>query len=135
MCIIAAACFCFDTSNMNLGGAVRLLRARRRWTQEELAHRVGISTANLSRIETGKHGASETLKTLLAREFEMRVSELIAMTEGAAGSRTTTVSKGDDRNEHSLLSFYHALSVEKKALLISIAKLLVRSRSRPVDTD
>ncbi len=108
---------------MNIGRAIRRLRERRNWTQEELAHRVGTSTANLSRIETGKHGASETLKTLLAREFDIRVSELVAMAEGSTGGRPIRVPDGYERNERRLLSLYRGLSDEKKILLVSIAKL------------
>lgn len=35
---------------------VRALRARRRWTQEELAERLGVTQRTLSRLESGRRG-------------------------------------------------------------------------------
>ena len=40
-------------SDQRLGGAVRLLRQRRGWTQRELAARSGVSDSTLSRLERG----------------------------------------------------------------------------------
>lgn len=112
---------------MSFGRVIRQLRERRGWAQEELAHRIGTSAANLSRIETGKHGASETLKKLLAREFEMRVSELVALSEGVTAARPARLSDKDDKEERKLLGFYRALPSDRRTLLVSIAKLLDRA--------
>jgi transcriptional regulator with XRE-family HTH domain len=36
-----------------LGSAIRLIRQRRRWTQQELGARAGVSKSTISRIERG----------------------------------------------------------------------------------
>jgi transcriptional regulator with XRE-family HTH domain len=41
---------------------IRLLRQERKLTLEDAARELGVSKGNLSRIETGIHGASDTLK-------------------------------------------------------------------------
>ena len=45
--------------------AVILARSQRRWTQDQLAHRLGTTNTVVSRIESGRHGVSlETLQRL-----------------------------------------------------------------------
>tara|TARA_R110002072_G_scaffold248804_1_gene407726 strand:+ start:1737 stop:1940 length:204 start_codon:yes stop_codon:yes gene_type:complete len=52
---------------------LRVLRAERRWSQAELAERVGVSRQAINAVETGKHDPSLTLAFALAGAFEMRI--------------------------------------------------------------
>jgi len=52
---------------------LRVLRAERRWSQAELAERVGVSRQAINAVETGKHDPSLNLAFALAGAFEMRI--------------------------------------------------------------
>lgn len=110
---------------MSFGQVIKKLREERGWSQEELAHRVGISTANISRIETGKHGASETLKVLLAREFGYKVYQLIALAEGV---RSPEIPPLRDQDEETLLDYFRSMDKEQRSLFKAVGAEFVRSR-------
>ncbi|SDM03559.1 helix-turn-helix transcriptional regulator [Maricaulis salignorans] len=55
---------------------LRVLRAERRWSQAELAERVGVSRQAINAVETGKHDPSLTLAFALAGAFEMRIEDV-----------------------------------------------------------
>ena len=57
-----------DNANMKVGDEIRRRRKAVKWTLEDLAGEVGSDTGNLSRIETGKQGASEEM-SLLSRSI------------------------------------------------------------------
>jgi DNA-binding XRE family transcriptional regulator len=59
-----------------LGSVVEQLRRQREWTQEELAHTVGISQPTLSKIEAGKLQPDAFLYGKLAAAFGLSVHEL-----------------------------------------------------------
>ncbi|WP_417477768.1 helix-turn-helix transcriptional regulator [Maricaulis sp.] len=52
---------------------LRVLRAERRWSQAELAERVGVSRQAINAVETGKHDPSLTLAFALAGAFGMAI--------------------------------------------------------------
>lgn len=66
---------------MNLGETIKKLRVDRNWTQDELAYKARITAANISRIETGKHGPSTQLLESLAYVFGMKMYQLVALAE------------------------------------------------------
>ncbi|WP_417498020.1 helix-turn-helix transcriptional regulator [Maricaulis sp.] len=55
---------------------LRVLRAERRWSQAELAERVGVSRQAINAVETGKHDPSLTLAFALAGAFALRIEEV-----------------------------------------------------------
>ena len=55
---------------------LRLLRAERDWTQQELAERAGVSRQTIHAIETGKYDPSLPLAFTLARIFESSIEAL-----------------------------------------------------------
>lgn len=61
-----------------LADNVRALRARKRWSQEELAERLGITQRTLSRLESGTRGdvGIRELERLCA-VLEVDLSELL----------------------------------------------------------
>jgi putative transcriptional regulator len=55
---------------------LRVLRAERKWSQEELAERVGVSRQTIHSIEAEKYDPSLPLAFALARVFETSVEGL-----------------------------------------------------------
>lgn len=62
---------------------LRVLRAERRWSQADLAERLGVSRQTVNAIETGKYDPSLPLAFAMARLFEMRIEEIF-VDEGAS---------------------------------------------------
>lgn len=55
---------------------LKVLRAERDWTQEDLADRVGVSRQAINALETEKYEPSLTLAFKLARLFGLPIEEL-----------------------------------------------------------
>jgi transcriptional regulator with XRE-family HTH domain len=110
---------------MDMGQAIRKLRAARSLSQEELAHRCGTTAANISRIETGKHNASATLIRKLATEFSLDLYQLVALAEGVENpAPPPSISSPDERQ---VLDCYRAMTSDRKALLKAVAAIFARS--------
>lgn len=108
---------------MSIGKTIKQLRLRKGWSQEELAHRVGTTTPSISRIETGKHGASDQLKQLIAQEFGLKVSELVALSEvGKSPAKTPALSKSEEE-EQTLLRYFRKMKIEKRELFKTIGRI------------
>ena len=58
---------------------IRVLRAEEKWSQAELADRVGVSRQAINAIETGKHDPSLTLAMLIAKEFNQKVEAVFQL--------------------------------------------------------
>jgi transcriptional regulator with XRE-family HTH domain len=61
-----------------LAGRLRLIRKRRGLTQEQLAERAGVTHGTISRLETGKLGASQALLIDLAAALGISLAELVS---------------------------------------------------------
>ncbi|MDA7949470.1 MAG: helix-turn-helix transcriptional regulator [Hyphomicrobiaceae bacterium] len=55
---------------------IRVLRAERRWTQADLAKRLGVSRNSVNAIENGKYDPSLPLAFRIARLFERTVEDI-----------------------------------------------------------
>jgi putative transcriptional regulator len=67
---------------------LRVLRAERSWTQQELAEHAGVSRQTIHAIESEKYDPSLPLAFTFARLFGVRIEELFTPDEavnGAAG--------------------------------------------------
>lgn len=63
---------------MPLGVLVREAREARGWSQVELAERLGLSGAQVSRVEAGLRGVSLDVLARLAQELEIPADQVIA---------------------------------------------------------
>lgn len=63
---------------------LRVLRAERRWSQAELALRLGVSRQTVNAIETCRYDPSLPLAFRLARVFGVPIEEIFAP-DGEAG--------------------------------------------------
>lgn len=59
-----------------LANRIRVARAERGWSQDDLARRAGVTRQTVSSIETGHYGPSALLAFVLAEELGKRVDEL-----------------------------------------------------------
>lgn len=73
-----------ENGGMTVGTEIRRRRKALKWTLEDLANRVDSDTGNLSRVETGKQGASEDMLRKIAQALGCTVADLFAGAEGAA---------------------------------------------------
>jgi putative transcriptional regulator len=64
-----------------LGNQIKVQRAMKNITQEELAAHIGVTRKTINTIETGKFVPSTILAIKLARYFEIKVEELFTLVE------------------------------------------------------
>lgn len=57
---------------------LRVLRAERRWSQADLAERLGVSRQTVNAIETGKYDPSLPLAFAIARTFALKIEEIFS---------------------------------------------------------
>ena len=58
---------------------LKVLRAERNWSQQELANRVGVSRQAINAVETGRFDPSLPLAMKLARTFETSVEAIFEL--------------------------------------------------------
>lgn len=59
-----------------MNNQIRILRAERKWSQAELAERIGVSRNSVNAIENGRHDPSLPLAFRIARAFELPVDQV-----------------------------------------------------------
>jgi putative transcriptional regulator len=67
--------------NQELTNRIKVQRAIKNITQEELAAQIGVTRKTINTIETGKFVPSTILAIKLARFFEIKVEELFTLVE------------------------------------------------------
>lgn len=67
--------------NQELTNQIKVQRAIKNITQEELAAHIGVTRKTINTIETGKFVPSTILAIKLARFFEMKVEELFTLND------------------------------------------------------
>jgi transcriptional regulator with XRE-family HTH domain len=65
------------TVRRDLGVRVRLLREKRKWSQEDLAHESGLARSFAGAIERGEKDLRLTTLVKLANTFNMTVAQLL----------------------------------------------------------
>jgi putative transcriptional regulator len=63
-----------------MNNRLRVLRAEKRWSQAELAERLGVSRQTINAIETGKYDPSLPLAFSIARVFELTIEDVFTPT-------------------------------------------------------
>ena len=81
---------------------LRMLRAERRWSQADLAERLGVSRQTVNAIETQKYDPSLPLAFRIAALFERRIEDLFesaepALDEPSSGSERAVRADGAPR--------------------------------------
>jgi putative transcriptional regulator len=68
-------------SKKALKNQIKVFRAMKDWTQEELAHRVGVTRKTINTVENGKFVPSAYLALKIAKAFEVSVEEVFQLDE------------------------------------------------------
>lgn len=55
---------------------IKVLRAERAWTQQDLAERIEVSRQTVNAIETGKYDPSLPVAFRIAQVFECRIEDI-----------------------------------------------------------
>jgi putative transcriptional regulator len=66
----------FEESDHAVRNRLRVLRAEYRWTQAELARRLGVSRQTVNAIETGRFDPSLPLAFRIAQLFELSIEQV-----------------------------------------------------------
>lgn len=66
---------------MSIGHAIRYLRKKKGWTQQQLADFANTSKSNISNLENGNQGYSPTILRSVAEAFGCRESYLFLLAE------------------------------------------------------
>jgi putative helix-turn-helix protein len=66
---------------MNISHAIRFLRKQKGWTQQQLADFSNTSKSNISNLENGNQGYSESILQYLASAFNCPVSHIFILAE------------------------------------------------------
>ena len=64
-----------------MNNRIRVLRAEKKWSQAELAERVGVSRNSINAIENGRFDPSLPLAFRIADAFGLRVEEVFQKAE------------------------------------------------------
>lgn len=75
---------------MSIGNAIRKRRKSLNMTLQELARRVNANSGNLSRIERGAQGVSESMLRKLCTALDCTAAHLYAQSESESGNSTNT---------------------------------------------
>jgi len=68
-------------SGKNIKNQLKVFRAMRNWTQEDLARRVNVTRKTISTIEQGKFVPSTYLALKLAEVFKVKVEDLFQLNQ------------------------------------------------------
>lgn len=79
-----------------MNNRLRVLRAERGWSQQDLANRLEVSRQSVNAIETGKYDPSLPLAFRLARVFESPIESIFS--EEASLDRLSTVATPSGTN-------------------------------------
>ncbi|OOF69355.1 transcriptional regulator [Rodentibacter pneumotropicus] len=66
---------------MKIHHAIRFLRKKKGWTQQQLADFSNTSKGNISNLENGNQGYSPAILDYLAKAFDCRVSDIFLLAE------------------------------------------------------
>ncbi|KAA8730974.1 helix-turn-helix transcriptional regulator [Acinetobacter qingfengensis] len=66
---------------MNIGNAVRFLRKKKGWTQQQLADFSHTSKGNISNLENGNQGYSPAILEYLAQSLDCSVAQIFLLAE------------------------------------------------------
>ena len=112
---------------IDMGIRIRDVRRERGWTQDQLAHAVGVSRSAVAQWETGRAGQVTSNLTRIAEVLEVGVEDLMYGND----KRTPAAARLGD--ELALLRLYRECSAEDRQLLLRTARRLVAVSHRDVD--
>lgn len=117
---------------MKVNDKVRMMRELRSWSQEEMAHRLGMSTNGYAKLERGETRLNIPKLEQIAEVFDLDLSDLLAVNE------RSVICLISENNQHSS-NFYGAsqelsAEVERLRLMIAHKDELLAQQAREIET-
>ena len=115
---------------MDIGGRLRELRLAKGLSQGDIEHSTGLLRCYVSRVENGRTGPSLPILERWAAALEVGLPQLFAL-----GHEEPEAPKLPERNpvgsqERKLLELFSKIPPEDKALLISLAREMVKRKGK-----
>lgn len=114
----------------SLGQRLRTLRRLRKLTQKQLANRVGIIEATLSKYENGQRDSKWEILSKLADELDTNTDYLLGRTDLSVPSQNFKLGDGLNPEDIELLLKYHKLSDKHKAMVTERIDTLLEDENR-----
>ncbi|MGK5095013.1 helix-turn-helix transcriptional regulator [Deltaproteobacteria bacterium TL4] len=108
---------------MNIAEKVKKIRKANKWSQQELAERIGAHITHISRIETDKYKPSVDFLKKIADAFEVTVDYLIddvqeefeiKVEDKSVAERVRLIDSLEDADRKALLQIIDTMLVKKK---------------------
>ncbi|KRA17286.1 MULTISPECIES: XRE family transcriptional regulator [unclassified Lysobacter] len=121
------------SSHPTIGGLLRSLRARNKWTLKQMSERSGIPLSTLSKIEHDRLSLTYDRLQQLSERLNIRMSELFAESEDASVPAVTArrsigrVSDAVRIDSKNYEYFYLCPELRRKRMVPSVANLRARS--------
>ncbi|MDO4776149.1 MAG: helix-turn-helix transcriptional regulator [Cardiobacteriaceae bacterium] len=117
---------------MKVNDKVRMMRELRSWSQEEMAHRLGMSTNGYAKLERGETRLNIPKLEQIAEVFDIDLSDLLAVNE------RSVICLISENSQHSS-NFYGAsqelsAEVERLRLMIAHKDELLAQQAREIET-
>ncbi len=110
---------------VRVGGRVQSARARRGWSQQQLADAVGVRPSTLSRYETGAREFPLTLVLRVAEALRVRPDDLLAALPNSGSQSAEQLREINARWEH--------LPNHVRTTIMDMVRLLCRPDERTAD--
>ncbi len=81
---------------MNISHAIRFLRKQKGWTQQQLADFANTSKSNISNLENGNQGYSESILKYLSEALDCPVSSIFLLAESLERQQNNTATNMED---------------------------------------
>lgn len=117
---------------MKVNDKVRMMRELRSWSQEEMAHRLGMSTNGYAKLERGETRLNIPKLEQIAEVFDIDLNELLAVNE------RSVICLISENSQHSS-NFYGAsqemtAEIERLRLMVAHKDELLVQQAREMET-
>jgi transcriptional regulator with XRE-family HTH domain len=110
-----------------VGARIRLLRKRRKISQEELGKAIGVTFQQVQKYENGKNRIGASRLHLVAIALNVPISELFDGTSGTSGTSRATKSVAFDRQALRFAEAFVKISdKELRSSLVDLAEAMAR---------
>lgn len=127
---------------MNINKKLRQLREMQKWSQEEMAEKMGMSPSGYAKIERGENSVNIERLEQIAQIFNVDVADLTSQEKGIV----FVVGVGDDWQQHNNLQYYGTtesiiqeneklkLTLSHKNELLTQKEQIIQEKEREINT-
>ena len=115
---------------MDIGRRLRELRTSKGLSQGDLEHRTGLLRCYLSRVENGHTIPSLPILERWAKAMDIGLPQVLAVGDEEAEASQLPERNPVRKQERALLGLFSQISPEDRSLLISMAREMVKRKSK-----